>query len=307
MRHRQFNPDSDVVRIRDFIAKLVFRIGQDQVMHIGDWLWQLHLREDKLPAARDNFRIWTDDTDQVQGFCWLQSGRIEIQVDPAASPAGEIEREMLAWAVSRQAIEAGDSSRELSAEAHERDTRKISILTDLGFRVTDEDRYDFFRQDLRSRQLEVSNPNGAVVRAVDIDRDLDDRVAIHREVWHPSRFTAASYAAVRAAPGFIPELDIVAVAPDGTIAAYCICWYDPLNRIGEFEPVGARERFRRQGYGLAVMHEGLRRLRSLGATEAIVFSSATNAASHGLYSRSGFVVDGQYHAYARPADEPLAS
>src|SRR5215203_2038689 len=152
MKQRQFDAGSDIVLIRDFIAQLVSLLGQARVMHIGDWLWQLHLREDKLPAARDNLRIWTDDADNIQGFCWLQSGRMEIQVDPAASPAGEIEHEMLAWAVPRQAIEAGDGSRELSAEAHERDTRKVSILTDLGFRITNEDRYDFFRQDLRSRQ-----------------------------------------------------------------------------------------------------------------------------------------------------------
>ncbi len=304
---RQFEPGPDVVRIRDFIARMVNQAGQDQFMHIGDWLWQLHLREDTLPAARENLRIWTDDDGQILGFCWLKAGGMEIQVDAAASPAGEIEREMLAWAISRQAPEADGSPSELLADAFERDARKVAILTDLGFRNTGGDRYDFFRQDLGARQFDVKVPSGATVRAVDIDRDLEDRVAIHREVWHPSRFTAASYAAVRAAPGFVPDLDLVAVAPDGAIAAYCICWYDPVNRIGEFEPVGARERFRRQGFGLAVMHEGLRRLQHLGATEAVVFSVATNAASHGLYARSGFKVDGQYHTYVRRVHELPAS
>lgn len=301
MNHRQFDPGSDIVLIRDFIASLVSRVGQELVMHIGDWLWQLHLREDRLPAARDNLRIWAGEDGQILGFCWFKMNHMEFHVDPNTSPAGEIEREMLAWAISRQAVDKDESGTELFADAFERDARKISILTDLGFRVTSEDRYDFFRQNLRSGRFEVSVPSGAVVRAVDFDREMEDRVAIHREVWHPSRFTAKSYAAVRAAPGFMPELDLVAVAPDGSIAAYCICWYDPVNRIGEFEPVGARERFRRQGYGLAIMHEGLRRLQAIGATDAIVLSSATNSASHGLYSQSGFTVEGQYHSYARPA------
>lgn len=299
---RQFDPGSDIVRIRDFIAYLVAQIGQDRVMHIGDWLWQLHQREDKLPAAQENLRIWTgDDRNQIQGFCWLQSGRLEIQVDPAASPAGEIEREMLAWALGRQATDANHASGDLSTDAFEHDARKIAILADLGFQVTDDDRYDIFWQDLRSGQIEGSIPPGATVRSVDADQEIEDRVAVHREVWAPSRFTAMSYAAVRAAPGYLPELDLVALTPDGTIAAYCICWYDAINRIGEFEPVGARERFRRQGYGLTVMHEGLRRLQGLGATMAMVASSATNAASHGLYTRAGFEISGQYHAYLRRA------
>ena len=298
---RQFEPGPDVVRIRDFIARMVNREGQDRFMHIGDWLWQLHLREDRLPAARENLRIWTDDDGQILGFCWFQSGGMEIQVDPAASPAGEIEREMVAWAMSRQGTEADGSTSELSRTHLNTTIARSQSSPILVSRSPAKTATISFVKTCEHRQFDVTVPTGATVRAVDIDRDLEDRVAIHREVWHPSRFTAASYAAVRAAPGFVPELDLVAVAPDGTIAAYCICWYDPVNRIGEFEPVGARERFRRQGYGLALMHEGLRRLQDLGAMEAIVFSSATNAASHGLYSRSGFTVDGQYHTYARRA------
>lgn len=307
VKQRQFDPSSDVVRIRDFIAGLVSTVGQTRALHIGDWLWQLHLREDRLPAARDDLRIWTDDTGQILGFCWFRSDGIEIQVYPAASSAGEIEREMLTWALSRQVADATGTTPQLAADAFEHDERKIAILTDLGFQITEEDRYDLFRHDVRSQQFNVTAPPGAEVRAVDIDQDLEDRVAIHREVWDPSRFSVTSYAAVRAAPGFLPELDLVAVAPDGTIAAYCICWYDPLNRIGEFEPVGARDCFRRQGYGLALMHEGLRRFQDLGAQEVIVLSSATNAASYGLYSRSGFTVAGQYHSYARPAGALPAS
>jgi mycothiol synthase len=300
---RPFDPQSDVVLIRDFIAKLVSQVGQNLALHIGDWLWQLHLREDRLPAARENLRIWTGHGGTIQGFCWFRSNHLEIQVDPAASPSGEIEREMLAWAHDRQEAGPDGARADLMADAFEHDARKIGILTDLGFRVTDFDRYDLFRQELNAQVAQATVPTGAEVRAVDPDRDLDDRVAIHREVWHPSKLTASAYAAVRAAPGFLPELDLIAIAPDGTIAAYCTCWYDPVNRIGEFEPVGARAAYRRQGYGLAIMHEGLRRLQRLGATEAIVLSSATNAASYGLYSRSGFTAAGQYHSYVRPASK----
>lgn len=38
-------------------------------------------------------------------------------------------------------------------------------------------------------------------------------------------------------PVYDPELDIVAVAPDGQVGAFCIVWTDPLNQVGHFEPV----------------------------------------------------------------------
>jgi ribosomal protein S18 acetylase RimI-like enzyme len=78
------------------------------------------------------------------------------------------------------------------------------------------------------------------------------------------------------------------VAPDGGLAAYCICWYDPISRSGEFEPVGARPTYRRQGYGRAVVIEGLRRLRALGAETAIVFSHGGETPANRLYAACGF-------------------
>jgi hypothetical protein len=40
-------------------------------------------------------------------------------------------------------------------------------------------------------------------------------------------------------PGYERDLDLVAAAPDGRFGAYCVCWMDPANGVGEFEPVGA--------------------------------------------------------------------
>ena len=72
-------------------------------------------------------------------------------------------------------------------------------------------------------------------------------------MWYPSKVTLEAYRRMRSVSDYTPELDIVVVAPDGTFAAYCICWLDPVNKIGEFEPVGTRETFRGKGLGKAVM------------------------------------------------------
>jgi len=66
---------------------------------------------------------------------------------------------------------------------------------------------------------------------------------------------------MRGIPGYTPELDLVAVSADGTFASYCICWLDPVSKIGEFEPVGTRAAYRGKGLGKALMLAGLRRLK----------------------------------------------
>lgn len=67
------------------------------------------------------------------------------------------------------------------------------------------------------------------------------------------------------APSFRRELDLVAVAPDGSFAAYAaVCW-DAENRHGIFEPVCTHPAHRQRGLARALMIEGLRRSRVLGA------------------------------------------
>jgi len=300
---REFDPQTDIVAIRDFLSSLVTRIGQDRMLHTGDWLWQIARLNDRAEADRGTLRVWTAQGGAIAGFCWFTPpGRMEIQVDPAVSPDGGIEREMLAWALERQRARPDRSSADLESDAFERDDRKISILESLGFRPSGDDVYNQFWQRLGETVVDAPMPEGGSVRSIAGVDDWSDRVAIHREVWNPSRFTATSYDAVRSVPGFRPELDLVAVAPDGRFAAYCICWYDPVNRTGEFEPVGTRAGYRRQGFARAVIAEGLRRLRALGAADAMVISAGENAASNALYAACGFTLTGQDRGYRRTAD-----
>jgi mycothiol synthase len=89
-------------------------------------------------------------------------------------------------------------------------------------------------------------------------------------------------------PVYDPNLDIVAVAADEQIAAFCIVWIDPINKVGLFEPVGTRPDFQRKGLGRAVMQEGLRRLSDAGINQAIVSTFEDNEAAIKLYESVDF-------------------
>ncbi len=55
------------------------------------------------------------------------------------------------------------------------------------------------------------------------------RVDAHRSAFHPSRVTVESYGAVVSTPPYRADLDVVALAPDGTVAAYALAWLDEEN------------------------------------------------------------------------------
>ncbi len=110
---------------------------------------------------------------------------------------------------------------------------------------------------------------------------------VHRAAFHPSRMTPERYARVMTAPTYRPDLDLVAVAPDGSFAASCLVWFDPPNGVGLFEPVGSHPEHRRRGLAAAVCREGMRRLRALGAEWAIVLSWDEEGPGR-LYESIGF-------------------
>ena len=96
-----------------------------------------------------------------------------------------------------------------------------------------------------------------------------------------------------------PEVDgeIVAVAPDGRVAAFTVIWFDGVNRVGLFEPVGTRPEYQRLGLARALMAEGLRRMSRAGMRRAIVEHQADNTAAASLYAGLAFHARYETHGY----------
>ena len=120
--------------------------------------------------------------------------------------------------------------------------------------------------------------------------DLDERVALHRAAWEPSRFTREVYDRVRATPPYRADLDVLVRTPEGDAAAYVLAWYDEGSRSGVLEPVGTSRDHRRRGYGSAACVAALHRLRDAGATRAVVYavSDPANPGPKALYESVGF-------------------
>lgn len=62
-------------------------------------------------------------------------------------------------------------------------------------------------------------------------------------------------------PQYQPELDIVAVASDGSLAGFCVGWLNSERHTGLIEPLGVHPRFHHLGIGRALLLEALRRFR----------------------------------------------
>jgi mycothiol synthase len=136
-------------------------------------------------------------------------------------------------------------------------------------------------------------PAGFVVRGLAGEDDAAERAA------HQPELTTERYRAFMQAPGYDQDLDLVAVAPETRFGAYCICWMDPANGVGEFEPVGTLPELRRRGLARAVVLEGFRRMKARGAHTALVRFEGENAPARRSYELVGCDVRSTIYTYTK--------
>jgi GNAT superfamily N-acetyltransferase len=115
-------------------------------------------------------------------------------------------------------------------------------------------------------------------------------VQAHLDAWPSSTYTAEGYQGVRETAAYRGDLHILVEAPDGTMAASTIMWFDEANRTAEFEPVGTHPGYRRRGLGRAMLLHGMRLARSAGATHMTVacLGAPGHPGARGLYYGVGF-------------------
>jgi GNAT superfamily N-acetyltransferase len=158
------------------------------------------------------------------------------------------------------------------------------------------------------------------VRSVRPD-EVAARVEAHRAAWRPpdmpwptarlaeidpaatSSFTEEKYARCRATWLYDAELDLVAVAPDGSFAANCLAWLDPSTGVAEIEPLGVHPAHRRRGLAGALCQEVARRVTDRGGREVFINTGPNEAypAPPAAYAKAGFRTVRRGTIWVRPA------
>jgi ribosomal protein S18 acetylase RimI-like enzyme len=272
--------------------------------HTGEMLFNFFMVICHLDP-RGHIRLWHDAAGRLAAYTMLgEDPAFDFQVLPEYEWTG-IEAEALRWADERL-VELRRQDKKLwgcrlVSGTRQDNSKRIAFLEQNGFRQGGEFSEVNMLRRLDEPVPEIELPAGCRVREID-ESDIPDRAAVHREVWHPwtvGNITEEDYARFMHLPGYQRDLDVVTVAPDGMIAAYANGWVDPLNGIGDFGPVGARQAYRRQGLTRAVLLEGLRRMQAYGMDRVCISTGVSNAPALRLYESIGFRVVNRYLEYIR--------
>ena len=209
---------------------------------------------------------------------------------------------MITWAEQHLAAPIQDGElRQLEFFVYDYDTTRKELLTDRGYTQMPFGGV-IRRMALSGRSLAPPVlAAGYTMRTTQPD-DLQDcqRIAdLLNSAFNRTFHNALEYQVfAHHAPCFQPEMDLVAVAPDGSFAAYVGVPYDEANRHGIFEPVCTHPEHRQRGLAQALMQEGLLRLQARGALDVIVDTGDMIAANR-LYDSLGFDEVCKGHAWQK--------
>ena len=278
--------DDDLTLIQSILSDGLGAGTDRYYVHPGDYAWWVYHDDPRHP---DHFSTWIQDD---SGFVTVDSlAPFEINV---FTRPGVDRMPLVRWAQRR--LEGRGEVGWVSRADHE-------LVRDLGaegYQVVNSDRS--FRWDLDRELPSPELSDGWSLRAVGGEDEANPR----REASHaafkstmPGAMHLQRYLDFMRSPVYAPERDLVAVSPEGRIAAFIVWWAD-ASGVAQIEPFGTHPDFHRQGIGRALIYHALSEMKRAGMRSARVCSLDMPRPA-GFYAGVGFTDTGPLDWWGLPA------
>lgn len=259
------------------------------------------------PGVQANTALWQAAGGQFVGFSIVDdSNNLLFDVAPDAAGGG-IESQMIAWGVDRlrESKPGQIGLLTLDASCRDDDRERIALL----------ERHGFERQAVRSlhliRPLDEPIPTPRLpadlsIRHVAGEHEAEALVALHRAAFGTENLTVQDRLSWMRTPEYDPTLDLVAVTPDGALAAYCMCHISREENArsgrseGYTDPVATHPAWQLRGLARALLLTGLELLRQRGVETAVLGTSSDNIAMQQTARSVGFRVQMTRLWFAKP-------
>ncbi len=295
-----FRGETDLPRISAIIENMPL-----SCVHVIDLPWRL-----SSPAINESHDavLWEDEHGQVLAFAAWQYywATLDFFIMPGPE-AQSIEVDLFAWADER----FGERDRERGyplpywVEFWEDDHERQRLVEAHGFLLDTNDYYVLLQHDLRNLSSVPTVPDGFQLRTLAGEQETVAYAELHRTAFESTSMTAAWRARTLRAPHYRPELDLVIVAPDGSLAGFCVGWFEPARHVAQIEPIGVDPRFHRRGFGRILLLEMLRHFQAYGANSVIIEPSGENTAIVSACKSVGFQLAHTIRRKGKLISQPL--
>jgi mycothiol synthase len=289
---RPLASDDDYWRLRELLREVMVLEGRRErswhVARLDYWWWFVNPDLEHLDPAAHVF-LWEDTDGRLVAAVNPEGpGEGHLQVHPAVRHPG-LEAEMIDVAQRHLGAPAPDGRRRIRIYADIADAMRHELLAGQGFRRLERPGAAEWqhRRDLRDPLPPVPHIPGYDIRPMGGGIELLERCYASGLAFHDDDIAVARdnrdhpdwYRHIQTAPTYRRDLDILAVAEDGSVAAFCTAWFDDASRTAYLEPVATVPAHRRRGLARAAILATLHRLQRMGCLVAFVggYSGPANA------------------------------
>jgi mycothiol synthase len=254
-----------------------------------------------IPVNQATARLWLNENKRLNGFAYVDTfNTLRFDLD-WRTPDERLENEIIRWGNTC----LKDIHPFLYGTSHETDSRRIAFF----------DRHLFARRpdtilhmacSLAASLPSPHLPTGFSVRSVKGEAEAAAVVALHRAAFGTSYMTLERRLKMMRKRTYDPTLDLVAVAPDGTLAAYAVGQVNEQERmqgVSYADLFATHPRYRGLGLASALMLMILQQLQAKGQRIAQLSTDSSNTAMQHVAQASGFRRIGTTLRYQRQVHE----
>jgi mycothiol synthase len=254
-----------------------------------------------LPMNQATTRLWFKDDNHLVGFAYVDAFHtLRFDIDWRMRDDG-LENEIIMWGNTC----LKDTHPFLDATSHETDSQRIAFF----------DRHQFARRSDAIIHMACSLaasippphiPAGFHIRSVRGEAEAAAVVALHRAAFGISHMTTERRLKMMRKNTYDRTLDLVAVAPDGTFAAYAMGQVNEqqgIQRVSYADLFATHPSYRGLGLASVLMRMIVQRLQAQGYRVAQLSTDSTNQAMQHVAKAVGFRIIGTTLRFQRQVCE----
>lgn len=274
---------------KDFQIILNLLIKVRPSAHLNDYPVKVDIEENLASEEiRANTRLWFDEGQPIAWAYVDEFNNLRWEID---GQYGErIGAEIVEWgeACIRKKLANRETST-LDASCREDYAERISFLKGQGFHQT-QDTTIYMTRPLSEPIPEPELPQGFVIRPIKGVEEAEAVASTHRAAFGTEYMTTENRLAIMNTSEYDPSLDLLVIAPDETVAAYCTCSVNDQTKVGFTDPVATHPNYQRMGLARALLLTGMRLLKEREMKSAHLGTSGENVAMQKTARSVGFTV-----------------
>jgi len=248
-------------------------------------------------AART--QVWEDASGRALAYA-LVDDYDNLWFDRTPEVTESTADEIVAWGIAcaRGQAEPSGSPAVLDTACRTEDQARIALHCRHGF-TEQRIRTGRFVRSLAEPIPEPALPAGYMIRPVAGETEVEALVTLHRAAFGTEHMTAAERPTWMRTPDCDPALDLVAVAADGSLVAYCFCAiHREENRLsgrndGVTDPLATHPAHQGRGLARALLCAGMTLLRARGAERTILGTSSDNRPMQAAAQAVGYRIESE--------------